>query len=105
MRCASFWESPCWEQTKRMLSSTFNFKRPSAETGILLLLAALAVGSGALELVTKYGFSRISKIQRRIENEYADSVKIRPIENGRPSVLLCGNSLLLEGVDFPLLQR
>jgi hypothetical protein len=84
--------------------STSSSNPAPARRGIVALLIILAVSYGLVEWVAWFGFSHISSIQRRINSEYMETLKIRPVENGKPSVLLCGNSLLLEGVNLPGLQ-
>ncbi|MGB7555608.1 MAG: hypothetical protein WBM04_14640 [Candidatus Korobacteraceae bacterium] len=47
----------------------------------------------------------MSRIQRRIDEEYRSSLTIPAAgPSGQPTMLLLGNSLLLEGVDFPSLR-
>jgi len=51
-------------------------------------------------------FGRISRIEARREAEYQGALGIRSAAvSHSQSVLIAGNSLLLEGVDFPELQR
>jgi hypothetical protein len=88
-----------------MLSSISSFDRPTRRDVIRLLLACvlvcLAVEAGAALL-----FRRISHIEGRRESEYRAALAIRRgQDHHRLSVLLAGNSLLLEGVDFPRLQK
>jgi hypothetical protein len=48
----------------------------------------------------------VSRIENRREAEYQSALHIRPIHSGRSeSVLVAGNSLLLEGVNFQQLQQ
>jgi len=55
--------------------------------------------------VARFGFTRLSQIQRRIHREYVAAKEIRPVAaDGRPTVLLLGNSLMLAGVDMPALN-
>ncbi len=47
-----------------------------------------------------------SETYTRVSRQYAEAVKIRPAMPGEPiSVLMVGNSLLLEGVDIERLKR
>ena len=66
-------------------------------------MAVAAVLLGA-ELVTRGGYDRVSRIQSRIREERAAlSVLKEPLN--KPSLLLVGNSIVLEGVDFPTFQQ
>jgi hypothetical protein len=59
----------------------------------------------ASEGATVFGIRRISKIMRRTTQEYRDSEHLKDFsESGTPTMLLLGNSLLLEGVDYPTLR-
>lgn len=61
---------------------------------------------GGLEVGARVIYDRASRIGGRIAGEYAAARSIPPANPGeRPAVLFVGNSLLLEGVDFPELQR
>ena len=80
-------------------------KSSGARQAILVLVAGLVVVAGAAEIAGSIGLSRISRIQKRIDSEAADSLHIpRAGTNGKPTMLLVGNSLLLEGADFPALK-
>jgi hypothetical protein len=87
-----------------MLSSTSGSERANAQHAIGMLLIILLICYGFVELVAGLGFTRVSRIQRRIADEYKKTLKIRLLEDGKPSVLICGNSLLLEGVDLTAIQ-
>jgi len=57
---------------------------------------------GGAEAGARLGFSRISKLHHRIMTEQQAALAIRPAPSGSPPTLLVvGNSLLLEGLDFP----
>ncbi len=80
--------------------------RISAGTGIRALCAGLAVIWLALELGSPVILKRFSRIERRIEGETREALTLRPFTpDGRPTVLLVGNSLLLEGVQLDVLQN
>jgi hypothetical protein len=60
----------------------------------------------AVEFVSTYGFNRVSKIQRRIHEEYLATLGMRHTrDRGRTQVLLVGNSLLLVDVDLSILKE
>ena len=65
-------------------------------------LVCLAVFCAAVEGLTRFGFSHISRIEARISQDHKAALAIR--KSDRPTVLLVGNSLMLEGVDYPLLR-
>lgn len=88
-----------------MRSSIFSSKTP-AKAHIVLLLALCALFCLATEAVTEYFFGRVSHVESRRENEYRRAMAVRSGKpQGKLSVLVAGNSLLLHGVDFPELQR
>jgi hypothetical protein len=85
-----------------MPSSTSSSDYKFAIGAFLMLLTVYLVG---IELMTKLGLSRMSKIQRRMAAEYTQAVAIRP---GRPkfhNVLLAGNSLMDASITIPLLKQ
>ena len=88
-----------------MHSSTSNSKTPQIRD-IVLLLGACALFCVLLEGGTTFYFARVSKIENRRESEYQDAVAIRSARTHHAaSVLVAGNSLLLEGVNFPQLLK
>jgi hypothetical protein len=65
-----------------------------------LLLALLILYCGSLEVVTRTEFTRISRVQRRIENDKQAALELKPTTpNGARTFLLVGNSLLVHGVE------
>jgi hypothetical protein len=90
-----------------VLLSISNSKRSSpAVTGhsILVWVAVMAAVLVGMEVATRVGFDRISKLQRRMRDErrLANSTLRKP--GSAPTLLMAGNSLLLEGVDFETLR-
>jgi hypothetical protein len=65
-------------------------------------LVSLAIFCAAVEGVTRFGFSHISRIEARVSREHKAAVAIR--KRDKPVVLLVGNSLMLEGIDYPRLS-
>ncbi|MBS1817924.1 MAG: hypothetical protein JSU08_08350 [Acidobacteria bacterium] len=69
---------------------------------------ALAIGcalvAGGLEVVARTGLDRASKIQRRMVAEYRSAVRIGQDGVHGRHLLVIGNSLLDEGVDFERLR-
>lgn len=83
-----------------MPSSISNSEPRAATRAIAILLAVIFVYCAGLELVTRRGFSRISRIQRRIYQDLSAAKSIAPpVSNDPPAMLVVGNSLLLDGVD------
>jgi len=77
----------------------------SARTGIIVLLTGLALILLGLELASPLILTRLSRIERRVESETQAARSLRPFTpDGRPTVLLTGNSLLLEGVQLDALR-
>lgn len=60
-------------------------------------LLSLSLFCIAIEALTRFGFSHISRIEARISRDHRAAVSIR--KTGIPTVLLVGNSLMLEGID------
>ncbi len=83
--------------------STSNFKTPSGRHVFLLLLTCALV-CALIEAGTAFEFERISRIEHRREKEYQGALEMHSAEHAT-SILVAGNSLLLEGVDFPQLQQ
>ncbi|HKT46282.1 MAG TPA: hypothetical protein VJP87_02060 [Candidatus Acidoferrales bacterium] len=72
----------------------------AAARAIAVLLALLLLYCGALEFITRAGFSRISHGQRRTMLSMAGAMQLQPhSSSGAPTVLVVGNSLLLHGVE------
>lgn len=85
--------------------STSNSKTPTRRD-IVLLLAACLMLCVLLELVTAFLFGRVSHVESRRETEYEAATAMRSAKDTHGvSVLVAGNSLLLEGVEFPQLQQ
>jgi hypothetical protein len=70
---------------------------------ILTLLTICATVFMAFEAFARLGVPRLSSFVRRNFEELAQAQEMRP-DGERSSVLIAGNSLLLEGIDFPRLQ-
>jgi hypothetical protein len=77
----------------------------STRTGIVALLAGLALILLGLEVGSPWILTHLSRTERRVESETQAAHTLRPFTpDGRPTVLLVGNSLLLEGVQFDALR-
>jgi hypothetical protein len=87
-------------------SSTSNSEVRAATRAIAFLLAGLFLYCATLELVTARGFSRVSRTQRRIFQDWnaAKSIPSRA-PSDPPTLLVVGNSLLLDGVDRVSLKK
>jgi hypothetical protein len=89
-----------------VLSSTSNSEARLATRAIAVLLAGLALYCLGLELVTHFGFSRISRNQRRVSKDLQAARALPPPnKDGVPTMLVVGNSLLLDGVDRASLRQ
>lgn len=89
-----------------MPSSTSSSDPRAATRAIAALLLGLCLYSMGLELVTRFGFSRVSRIQRRIDQDLRTASSLPPAgPGGQPTVLVVGNSLLLQGVDRASLKN
>ena len=88
--------------------STSNSERQSTPRNytraIAAALAAIVLLLVGCELAFRFAFSRISRIESRTHNEHLDALAVRPGAPGKPTILLLGNSLLLESVDYPKIK-
>jgi len=66
-------------------------------------LASLALFCIGIEVLTRFGYARISRNEARIANDHAAVLAIR--KSNKPSVLLIGNSLLREDIDYARLRE
>lgn len=71
-----------------------------------LLIALLILYCGTLEVVTRTKFTRISRVQRRIENDKRAALGLKQTaSDGAKTFLLFGNSLLVHGVEPDKLHK
>jgi len=71
-----------------------------------LLVAICALLIAAFEFLSDFLLKHHSETYARVSRQYAEAAKMRPADPGEPtSVLMIGNSLLLEGVDVDRLQK
>src|ERR1700745_58427 len=89
-----------------MPSSTSASEKLNATKAIALLLTVVSLYCGALEVITRLKFTRISRVQRRIENDKGAALSLEASTgNGSTTVLLVGNSLLVQGIDPDKLRQ
>jgi lysophospholipase L1-like esterase len=71
-----------------------------------VLAGICAILITALEISSDYLLKHDSETFARVSRQYADAVRVRPAKSGAPiSVLMVGNSLLMEGVEVNRLQK
>jgi lysophospholipase L1-like esterase len=88
-----------------MPSSTSSSK-PGALFYAKLLVGICTLLIVAFEFLSDFLLKHHSETYSRVSRQYAEAVKMRPAKLGEPtSVLIIGNSLLLEGVDVDRLQK
>jgi lysophospholipase L1-like esterase len=88
-----------------MPSSTSSSK-PGALFHAKLLAGICALLIFAFEFYSDFLLKHDSETYARVSRQYAEAVKMRPAKPGEPtSVLMIGNSLLLEGVDVDRLKK
>jgi hypothetical protein len=88
-----------------MPSSTSSSK-PGALFYAKLLAGICALLIVAFEFFSDFLLKHHSETYARVSRQYAEAVKMRPAKPGEPtSVLIIGNSLLLEGVDVDRLNK
>lgn len=80
-------------------------RQMSASTGVIALLAGLGATLLALEVASPVILTHFSRIERREQSEGRAAGSLRAFTaDGRPTVLLLGNSLLIEGVQIDNLR-
>jgi hypothetical protein len=88
-----------------MPSSTSSSDQVAARRALAMLLGVLALIGITMEIMGSFAFVRLSRIQRRIDTDYKHAVHMGATANdGKPTMLVAGNSLMLEGLDLPRLQ-
>jgi hypothetical protein len=77
-----------------------------SRTGMIVLLVGVAVIMLGFELGSPLILEHLSRTERRVESELQAAKSLHPVTaDGRPTVLLAGNSLLLEGVQLDRLHE
>jgi len=80
--------------------------KPRALFYAKLLVGICAVLIVAFECFSNFLLKHHSETYARVSRQYAEAIKMRPAKPGEPtSVLMIGNSLLLEGVDVDRLKK
>lgn len=88
-----------------MPSSTSNSRHPAIAYA-KILFAICAVLSISFEVLSDYLLKYHSDTYARVSQQYADALRIRPAKPNEPkSVLMVGNSLLLDGIDVDRLRK
>jgi len=77
----------------------------ASDRSIWVILAGICLIGVTFEAIAVFGLHRMSRIEHRIDEEYRD-VRALPAYSSAdtPTMLLLGNSLLLEGVDLDSLR-
>jgi hypothetical protein len=77
----------------------------SASAGIVMLVMGLVLIFVALEYLSPVVLAHFSRIERRVVAESHVAATLHPFSaDGRPTLLIAGNSLLLEGVNLDMLR-
>lgn len=88
------------------MPSCTSSSNPSAFFYAKILVGICAALILFLEISSDYLLRRHSETYTRVSSQYAEALRVRPTKAGEPtSVLMVGNSLLLEGVDVHRLQE
>jgi hypothetical protein len=81
-------------------------RRMIERTGIIALLTGLLIIFLGLEVGSPVILTRLSHTELRVKNETSAARTLHPFSpDGRPTVLLAGNSLLIEGVQLDILRE
>ena len=100
---SSYWRS--FRAPNSVPSSTFSSK-PATMRHATLLAGTCAILVIGLEISSIYAVKHYSTTFARVSRQYAEAVKVCPAAPGEPtSVLMVGNSLLLNGVDVDQLRK
>jgi hypothetical protein len=87
-------------------SSTSASNGNRAAKALVVLLGLLLAYFGGLEVLTRAGFTRTSRIQRKIAEARKEALSLQPrTADGAESVLILANSLCREGVDPAKLRQ
>lgn len=88
-----------------MPSSISNSRHPAITYAKVLVVVCLVL-IVSFEFLSNYLLKHHSETYARVSRQYADALQVRPAKPGEPeSVLMVGNSLLLEGIDVDRLQK
>ena len=88
-----------------MPSSISNSRHPAFTHAKVFFVICLAL-IVSFEFLSSYLLKHHSETYARVSRQYADALQVRPARPGEPkSVLMVGNSLLLEGIDVDRLQK
>ncbi len=88
------------------MRSSISSSKSSALVNAKVLVGICAILVIAFEILSAYLAKHYSETYVRVSRQYAEAVKVRPARLGEPaSVLMVGNSLLMEGVDVHRLQE
>ena len=96
-----------------MPSSTSNFDPVASGTApassfrgpIVWALLAIAVMLVGFEVWTRFAFSRVSRVESRTMQDHKAALLVRHGTDSKPTILLLGNSLLLEALDYDRLRE
>jgi len=86
-------------------ADTASVRSRASDRSIWVILAGICLIGVTFEAIAVFGLHRMSRIEHRIDEEYRD-VRALPAYSSAdtPTMLLLGNSLLLEGVDLDSLR-
>jgi hypothetical protein len=88
------------------MPSSISSSKPAALFYAQLLAGICAVLILFFEVLSSYMLKRHSETYARVSPQYAQALTVRPAPPGEPtSILMVGNSLLLEGVEVDRLQK
>lgn len=89
-----------------MRSFISSFKTLTFERALIWLLSGILLYFAILEVAMRTVFPKISHGQYREQTDYRAATAVRSVaDGGRKSVLVIGNSLLLQGIDRAKLQQ
>jgi hypothetical protein len=86
-------------------ADTASVRSRASDRSIWVILAGICLIGVTFEAIAVFGLHRMSRIEHRIDEEYRDVLALPAYSSANtPTMLLLGNSLLLEGVDLDSLR-
>jgi hypothetical protein len=87
-------------------SSKVDVRKQTTVRTICLVLIGIVLMGLVAETAARFALHRVSRIEGRIDGEYRQAAALPAYTpSSQPTMLLLGNSILLEAIDLPSLQK